>query len=231
MKAGFFFATILTALMVSPFVNAAEPNTLTADETKDGWKLLFDGKTLDGWMSWKTKKPLEEGTWTVEDGTLTLTGKGGGDIYTVDSYENFELALEWKTTGNSGIFFRVDPAIKGPIYKVAPEIQIERTAGNHSTSAAGLYALYEVEGEKELNPDGWNQVRMRIQDGHAVHWFNGRKTYQYTIGSADWNTRVANSKFKTWEGFGEFADGRVGLQDHGAKVAFRSVKIKRLDAE
>ena len=206
-------------------------NTLTEQEQKDGWRLLFNGKNLDGWMSWRNKQPLQDGAWTAQDGTLLLSGKGGGDVYTAEPFENYELSLEWKTKGNSGILIRVDPNSKGPIYGVAPEVQIERSGGNKSTSAGGLYALYDIEGEKVIHPNGWNHVRIRMQDGHAVHWFNGNKTYEYTIGSDDWNARLAKSKFKNAKGFGLTANGHIGLQDHGASVAFRNIKIRPLKSE
>ena len=84
------------AIALSPLA-FAEHNTLTAAEKKDGWKLLFDGKSTAGWHSWKTKKALEAGAWVAEDGALTLKKKGAGDIYTSEAYENFEMSLEWKT--------------------------------------------------------------------------------------------------------------------------------------
>ncbi len=205
----------------------ASPNTLTKQEKADGWKLLFDGKSAAGWSSWKTKKPLELGKWGVEDGELTLS-RGGGDIYTTETYENYELVLQWKTTGNSGILIRVDPSVSGPIYKVAPEMQIERSGGKSSTSAGGLYALYEIdcEGDKVIHPNGWNTVKIRMVKGHGTHWFNGKQVADYQIGSDDWNARVAKSKFKSWKGFAETAKGHIGLQDHGAKVSFRNIKIR-----
>jgi hypothetical protein len=217
------------SLLASP-VWAEEVNSLSDEEAKAGWKLLFDGKTVDGWNSWKTKEPLEAGAWTVEDGALTLSGKGGGDIYTPEKYENFELMLEWKTEGNSGILFRVNPEVAGPIYKVAPEMQIERSGGKGSTSAGGLYALYDIEceGEKVIHPDGWNSVKIRLVNGHGTHWFNGKQVADYEIGSDDWNAKVAKSKFKDWKGFAETANGHIGLQDHGAKVSFRNIKIRRV---
>ena len=221
--------SIATLLLTFVFVGGVRAedalNQLTDQEKKDGWKLLFDGKTFAGWNNWKTKKALEGEKWAIEDGALTLK-KGGGDIYTAEPYENFELSLEWKTTGNSGILLRVDPKVKGPIYKVAPEMQIERDAGKRSTSAGGLYALYEIEGEKIIHPNGWNTVRIRLVDGKGTHWFNGKKLYEYTIGSDDWNARVAKSKFKNWKGFAETAKGHIGLQDHGATISFRNIKIK-----
>lgn len=217
------------AVALSPLA-FAEHNTLTDEEKKAGWKLLFDGKSAAGWSSWNTKKPLELGSWVVEDGALTLKKKGAGDIYTSDTYENYELTLEWKTKGNSGILIRVNPAAGGPIYKVAPEMQIERDAGKSSTSAGGFYALYDVavEGKKKINPDGWNKVKISLVNGKGTHWFNGQKVAEYEIGSDDWNKRVANSKFKNWKGFAETKKGHIGLQDHGAEVAFRNVKIREV---
>ena len=210
-----------------------EPNTLSDKEKAEGWKLLFDGKTTANWNNWKTKKPLEQGKWKVEDGALTLSGKGGGDIYTAEAFENYELVLEWKTKGNSGILIRVNPQEKGPIYKVAPEMQIERSEGKKSTSAGGLYALYEIdcEGEKIIHKDGWNHVRIRMVGGHGTHWFNGKRVADYQIGSEDWNARVAKSKFKKWKGFGETEKGHIGLQDHGAQVSFRNIKLRVLDKD
>ena len=215
------------AVVLSPLA-LGETNSLTAAEKKAGWKLLFDGKSAAGWNSWKTKKPLKLGAWVVEDGALTLKNKNAGDIYTADAYENFEFSLEWKTKGNSGILIRVNPEVSGPIYKVAPEMQIERSKGKASTDAGGLYALYPiaVEGEKKINPDGWNTVRIRLVDGKGTHWFNGQKVAEYEIGSEDWNKKVAASKFAKWKGFAETRKGYLGLQDHGAQVAFRNVKIK-----
>lgn len=222
--------TIL-ALTFSLSAFAEEPNSLSDKEQKEGWKLLFDGKSVKGWNSWKTKKPLEAGKWKVVDGALTLAEKGAGDIYTTKAYENYELVMEWKTEGNSGILLRVNPKSKGPIYKVAPEMQIECTKGNNSTSAGGLYNLYNIEGEKVIHPDGWNKVRIRLVNGEGTHWFNGKKVYSYKIGSKDWNERVAKSKFKDWKGFGETVKGHIGLQDHGAKVMFRNIKIKEIKDE
>ena len=109
-------------------------------------------------------------------------------------------------------------------------MQIERSKGKKSTDAGGLYALYPiaVEGEKKINPDGWNTVRIKLVDGKGTHWFNGQKVSEYHIGSDDWNKKVAESKFATWKGFAETKKGHLGLQDHGAQVSFRNVKIKEI---
>jgi hypothetical protein len=230
-------AALLSALLVlalgATSLLAEEVNSLTEQEQQGGWKLLFDGKSLDGWNSWKTKQPLSEGAWTVKDGALTLAGKGGGDIYTAEPYENFEFSVQWKTTGNSGILIRVDPKASGPIYGVAPEIQImnDNPKATKSTSAGGLYALYDLSvEEKKINPDGWNQVRIRLVDGHGEHWFNGDKVADYQIGSDDWKSAVGKSKFKgAIDKFGLNANGHLGFQDHGASVAFRNIKIRKVE--
>ena len=232
LKSPMILSALLAAFVVVANVNAGEPNTLTDAEKKAGWKLLFDGKTLNGWNSWRTKKAVKAGKWQAVDGALTLTGKGGGDVYTAEPYENFDFSVEWKTTGNSGIFIRVDPSVRGAIYSVAPEVQVIRDSpqATKSTSAGGLYALYEMTvKEKKINPDGWNTMRIRMVNGHGEHWFNGDKVADYQIGSDDWNARHQKSKFKKIANFGLNANGHLGFQDHGAKVAFRNIKILVLD--
>ncbi|MCG8586754.1 MAG: DUF1080 domain-containing protein [Pirellulales bacterium] len=222
------YLAMTLVLAVGSTVLAEAPNSLSDAEKNEGWQLLFDGKSLDGWNSWKTKKPLAEGAWKVEDGALTLSGKGGGDVYTSKPFENFELYLEWKTTGNSGILFRVDPTAKGPIYGVAPEMQVNSKAGNSNKSPGALYDLYANEVDTVVNDGDWNTVRVRLVDGEGTHWFNGKKVYSYKIGSDDWNKRIAGSKWKNSKGYAETANGHVGLQDHGAKVSYRNIKIRPL---
>lgn len=199
-------------------------NTLTEAEVKDGWKLLFDGKTLNGWMSWKTRKPLESGKWTVQDGLLHLGEKGGGDIYTAELFENFVLSLEWKTEGNSGVFIRVDPTYKGAMHHLAPEMQV------HKDNAGELYELYPVK-KPLLKRGDWNHVRIRMVGGHGTHWFNGEQVYDYQIGSDDWKERVNKSSFKkNMDRFGMTAKGHIGLQDWVPPVWYRNSKIRPLPA-
>ena len=222
------YSILLPTLLLGLPTFADELNALTEAEKKDGWVLLFNGKTFDGWNHWKSKAPLTEGVWKIQDGALALTGKGGGDIYTAESYENFELSLEWKSTGNSGIMIRIDSSLKGPIWRVAPEMQILNKAGNGKKDVAGLYDLYAVEGELKFHQDDWNHVRIRVEGNTCTHWFNGEKVYSYVIGSDDWKNRVANSKWKKSAGYAETTKGHIGLQDHGNPVSFRNLKIKAL---
>ncbi len=226
--------TLGAMLLLAAPLCAAEPNTLTDAEKQEGWKLLFDGKTTDGWIRWGSHKPLEETSkWKVKEGTLAITAKGAGDIYTLEAFQNYDLKLQWKTRGNSGVFIRVDPSHKGAIWNKAPEMQVNRENNPQrlgSTSAGGLYQLYNLEGpEKIVHADGWNSVRIMTQDDKTTYWFNGRKAYEFTFGSDDWNARVAKSKFRKYEGFAGLKKGHIGFQDHGAQVAFRNIKIKILD--
>jgi hypothetical protein len=222
-----------TSLLGLLSLNGQKANTLSDEEKAGGWILLFDGKSTDGWLRWGSHKPLDENSkWQVVDNALSLTGKGGGDIYTKEAFENYELVLEWKTQGNSGIFVRVDPSHKGAIWNKAPEMQVNRENNPRqlkSTSAGGLYQLYDIEGpEKVIKGDDWNEVRIRIKDDHATYWFNGKKTCEFTFGDDGWNERVQRSKFKKYPGFGLLKKGHIGVQDHGAKVSFRNIRLKQL---
>ena len=215
-------------------LQSTELNSLTDAEAKEGWKLLFDGKSTDGWIRWGSHKPLDETSkWKVKDGALAITGKGAGDIYTSEAFENYQLEMEWMSKGNSGILFRVDPSHKGAIWNKAPEMQVNRENNPRnlgSTSAGGLYQLYNIQGpEKIVHGDGWNSVSVKLKNDHATFLFNGRKAYEFTFGSDDWKARVAKSKFRKYEGFAGLKKGHIGLQDHGAPVSYRNIRIKVLD--
>lgn len=217
---------------------ALAENTLTEKEIKQGWQLLFDGNDMSQWRNFKKEGLNSE--WVVEDGTMKLTGRGGGDILTRKEYCNFDLRLEWKISegGNSGIFFLVDEEGE-QIYSHAPEIQIlddER----HSDKAIDSHrsgSLYDMVPAHPLSrkPAGeWNKVRIVFMDGFLRVWQNRINTVTITIGDSAWNTLLQNSKFaqgtdSEFDGFAEAMSGHIGLQDHGDPVAFRNIKIRELD--
>ena len=207
----------------------AETNSLTEAEQKAGWKLLFDGKSLEQFRGYKKDKP---GTaWKVDDNAIKLSGKGGGDLMTKDKYQFFELSLEWNLPkgGNSGIIYRV-AEINGPSYKTGPEVQIlSRMKAGGKTDAGSCYALYAPK-VANLKPNGqWNSVRLIIKPGnHVEHHMNGKLLCVYQLGSDDWKKRVAASKFKNWKEFASIDKGHVCLQDHGGTVWFRNLKIREL---
>jgi hypothetical protein len=206
-------------------------NTLTESERADGWELLFDGTSLDGWRGYN-RPDLPEG-WEARDGSLVRTGPGG-DIITDREFGDFELTLEWRLEegGNSGVFYR---AAEGEewVYHSAPEMQVLDDGGhpdgqNPLTSAGSNYGLHPAP-RGVVHPIGeWNQVRIVVQGDHVEHWLNGQKIVEYEFGSDDWKARVADSKFVEWPAYGQAERGHIGLQDHGDPVWFRNIKIREL---
>jgi len=209
------------------------PNTLTKKEKREGFELLFDGKTTRGWRGWK--RATVPKAWEVRDGALSLVpGDDGGDICTSEEFDNFELRLEWKIEpgGNSGIFYRASEDYRWAA-ETGPEFQIlddERHPNGKTpeTSAGAVYALY-APSKKVARPAGeWNVIRIIAKGNHVEHWMNNVKITEYVMGSEDWNSRVAKSKFASFPEFGKRAKGRIVFQDHGYKVWFRNIRIKRL---
>ncbi len=209
----------------------AAMNTLTPAEQAAGWRLLFDGRTTNGWHAYSsTGVPIG---WQVVDGALTRVAEAA-DIVTNQQFRNFELSIEWKISpgGNSGIFYRAAPGSK-EIYFSAPEMQVlddpKHPDGQAElTSAGSAYGLYPAP-RGVVKPAGqWNTVRILLNGNHVQHWLNGRKIVAYELGSVDWLQRVANSKFKAWPEYGKAAEGYIGVQEHGSRVAFRNIKVLEL---
>ena len=209
----------------------ATPNTLTAEEESAGWRLLFDGKSTAGWRAYRgTAVPAG---WQVIDGSLVHV-KSGGDIVTDEQFANFEMALDWKVApaGNSGVFYRATETPQR-IYESAIEMQVLDDSGHVDgksplTSAGALYAMYPAP-RGAVKPAGeWNQARVVANGAHVEHWLNGVKTAEAEIGSADWNAKVAASKFAEWPGYAKASRGHIGLQDHGDRVEFRNIRIRVL---
>jgi len=228
-------AALVGLLAAGHAAEKAAPNTLSAKEKDGGWKLLFDGKTTDGWHAYRGKEVGDK--WKVVDGALVLNpadGKRGGDIVTDDKYENFDLTLEWKVTkgANSGVMYRVSEE-KGAPYETGPEYQILDNANhgdgkNPKTSAASAYALYAPSKDVTKPIGEWNKTRIVVRGDHVEHWLNGVKVVEYDFGSDDWIKRVEESKFAKMDRFGKEKKGHIDLQDHGNEVAYRSIKIKVL---
>ena len=210
----------------------AAPNTLTDAERAEGWKLLFDGTSTAGWRGYG-KTAMPDSGWSVVDGALTRTGRGG-DIVTNDKYKDFELALEWKVPpgGNSGVFYHALESAD-PIYYSAPEMQILDDARhpdgkNPLTSAGAAYGLYAPP-RGVVKPAGeWNSARLVVRGNSVEHWLNGQKVVSYEAWSDDWKAKVAASKFAAWKAYGTGHEGYIGLQDHGDRVQFRSIKVRVL---
>ncbi|MGH7676120.1 MAG: 3-keto-disaccharide hydrolase, partial [Gemmatimonadales bacterium] len=191
----------------------------------------FDGRTTAGWRGFR-RDTMPAG-WQVVDGALTRVGPGG-DIITVDRFASFELSLDWNVApgGNSGIFFHVTEDA-GAVYETGPEMQVlddARHADGRSrlTAAGANFALHPAP-PGVVRPAGeWNHARLVVNGAHVEHWLNGVKVVEYELGSPDWETRVKASKFAQWPGYGRSPMGHIALQDHGDRVAYRSIKIRSL---
>lgn len=218
------------------------PNALTPQEKAAGWRLLFDGRTTDGWRGYN-RTDFPTAGWVIEAGTLKhVTVPAGqtanaGDIITRDLFTNFELQLEWKITpgGNSGIKYLIDEALaKTGHAGVAFELQVldderhpDAKAGKDGNRTAG--ALYDLipPSQHTAKPVGeWNRVRLLVTGGHVEQWLNGTKVVEFEMGSPRMKALIADSKYKTIAGFGEVRRGHILLQDHGDEVWFRSIKIR-----
>lgn len=170
--------------------------------------------------------------WSVEDKTLIFNGVGSGDIITKDTFQDFELQVEWNVSegGNSGIMFRVGLGDSAP-YLTGPEFQILDDAkhadkASELTAAGALYGLYPAERKKVRDAGKWNSSRIVVEGNKVTHYLNDSRVVVAEIGSDDWNQRLAKSKFKDWEKFATLESGHIAFQNHGDPVKFRRIRIK-----
>jgi hypothetical protein len=210
---------------------------LTEAQKAEGWKILFDGQSLNGWRMFKNEP---NNSWEVIDGTLHCKPFDEekenlrSDLITNDQYDNFELSLEWKISaqGNSGVIYRVTEAFDQP-YKSGPEYQILDDGGYPGESkptnmTACSYDMYSLP-HKKLNPvSEWNTTKIVANGKTIEHWLNGEKVLTYEIGSTDWMKRKEGSKWRDEAGYGMTAKGHIDLQDHQHEVWFRNIIIKPL---
>jgi Domain of Unknown Function (DUF1080) len=230
-------AMAAAAIVVVAAQSGTTLNTLTQKEQSEGWKLLFDGKTTTGWHGYN-QKTFPEG-WAVRDGALTRVGETI-DLVTDNEYADFELQFAWRiaANGNSGLFYHVveSPQFKAT-YFTGPEYQLIDKDGHPDGKngpdrwSAANYALNAPAQDYAKKPGEWNQSRLVVDHGHVEHWLNGVKAVEYELWSADWKARVAKSKFKQWPQYGLAKTGHIALQEHGAEIAFRNLKIRELPAK
>ena len=241
---------------IKEYLNTYEPviiqksfliNKLSEREENEGWKLIWNGKTTDGWRSAKLTA-FPAGGWEIKDGVLSVfenrgaRSAAGGDIVTVDKYKNFELIVDFMYTpgANSGIKYFVDTDLNkeagstiGCEYSILDDKQHpdakEGIDGNRTL--AGLYDLIAPLPKRDNGVGQWNRATIIVNGNHVEHWLNGQKTVEYERGNDAWRALVAISKFKVWPNFGEASDGHILLQDHGSTVSFRNIKIREIKDE
>jgi hypothetical protein len=207
-------------------------NTLTAAQKKEGWRLLFDGKTTAGFRGYKTD--TVPAAWHVVDGVLTKT-VGTGDIVTKEQFQDFALQWDWKlgNAGNSGVFYRASEEYDH-IYWTGPEFQLLDDANapdgrNRLTSAGSAYGLYAAPAGIVKAADQWNTSQIIVKGKHVEHWMNGQKLLEYELGSPDWEAKVKASKFGVWPHYGRVPKGVIGFQgDHNGTLSLRNIMIREL---
>lgn len=240
MRRMFLFAMLLTIGHVSLCRAADAPlNALTDEEKQEGFKLLFDGQTTDGWRGYKMDQ-MPPG-WKVIDGILTRVaggaggkGAGGGDdIVTEDEFGNFELRLEWRVGKgvNSGILYRVaEDAVTS--WHEAPEMQVLDNIGWGEAEtrhhAGALYDLYAPAKDVTRPAGEWNEVRLVVDGNHIEHWLNGEKLVECELWSDDFNERLAKSKFREMSTYAKATKGHICLQDHSGNIEYRNIRIREL---
>jgi hypothetical protein len=231
------------AVPATPQVNAID-NTLSPREKAEGWQLLWDGSTSNGWRGARLNSFPEKG-WTIKDGVLTVEkGNGGestngGDIVTTKQYRNFMLSVDFQITegANSGIKYFVDPGMnKGAGSAIGCEFQIlddlrhpdAKLGVKGNRKLGSLYDLIPAPEQKPFDINRFNTALVIVRGKHVEHWLNGVKLLEYDRDSQQWNALVAYSKYRDWPNFGNAAEGHILLQDHGDEVRFKNIKIKEL---
>ena len=222
------------------------PNNLCSHEKESGWKLLFDGKSSQGWRgAYKDSFPTVE--WQVKDGMITVLSSAGkeggtaGDVVTLDEYSAFDLSFYFKFTpgANSGVKYFVTLTENNTGSAIGLEYQVlddslhpdAKLGRNGDRTLASLYDMIPAKKEKRFihQPGEWNWGRIIVYpNNHVEHYLNGIKVLEYERGSKEFEDLVAISKYKIWKDFGEAKKGHILLQDHGNEVSYRSIKIREL---
>lgn len=240
----FFGSSLFCILMGINFSFAQKANMLTSSERKDGWVLLFDGRTTHGWRGAYATEFPQKG-WVVKNGELKGElfhgGEAGdvGDIVTEKKYKNFILVFDWKLGkgGNSGVKYFIEERLPKPQigsqsgyeYQLIDDAnyiyQDKKLPDNLKTAS-----IYDVAAPKkpDSKTDIWHSSRIVVNGEKIEHWLDGVKVLAVDRTSQAFRNGVEQSKFKDYKGFAEIPDGHILLQDHGHSVAFRNIKIKEL---
>ena len=212
-----------------PF-QTSPPNTLSAAERAAGWRLLFDGRTTTGWRGFQ-KAAIPGRGWIVEGGVLKkVKGVRGGDILTVERFDDFELIWEWRIPAgaNNGVKYFITEergSAIGHEYQMIDDTQVKDPKG----ATASFYdVLPPKPGKRPPRIDAWNLSRIVVQGNHVEHWLNAEKVLEYELGSPEVLTAVAKSKFKDVKGFGVKLPGHILLTDHNDEAWFRNLKLREL---
>lgn len=230
-------AICLSACSGSKNASSAADNTLSSKEQAEGWQLLFDGKSIASWHSYRNT--TVNSRWKIADNSISVdtSSTEKGDLVTNDAFENYHLSLDWKisTNGNSGIIFDVqdDPVKYEHTFHTGPEVQVLDNNGHpdakvHKHRASDLYDLIASSSEPVKPANEWNHAEL-IQTNNTLEIkLNGVTTVKTAMWDENWKQLIAGSKFKNLPDFGAYKSGHIALQDHGNEVWYKNIKIKKL---
>ncbi len=223
---------LLALVLLATPLAASENNTLTPQEREAGWRLLFDGKSLDGWRALKSETPGS--AWKVINGEIVLVHNGVGDLVTTGEFGDFELSVEWKVEDvtNSGIMYRVG-LMESTTWRTGPEYQV---LDNHKATdihdpkhlAGAMYDLVAPPADYTRPVGEWNLARIVVQGWHVQHWLNGVKIVDVDLASPEGRSLIAHSKFRSMPLFATLSRGHISLQDEDHSVWYRNIKIREL---
>jgi hypothetical protein len=234
-KTNFVLSFVLfVSLWLNSGVLAGEHNTLSDAEKREGWKLLFDGKTTQGWRGFK-KPDFPAKGWEIHDGVLQCVANArGGDIITEETFDDFELSWEWMIPkgANNGVKYFItedrNQAV-GHEYQMIDDPSARESADGGKRSTAAFYDVLAPGKNKPLKPAGeWNKSRVVVRGNHVEHWLNGKEILAYELGSPEVKDAIADSKFKNVAGFGTHIKGHILLTEHHDEANYRDIKIRPL---
>lgn len=247
---------LLVTLLILPACRTGEPatiNALSEQERQEGWELIFDGSSLEGWRGLNMEE-VPESHWRVEDGLLVKVDRDdipvgpdgerqpGIDLLFDRPLKNFELYFEWSVdpVANSGIKYNVTEWLSaehgnphsalGFEYQIIDDPEYPQISENPSWATSGLYELVNPSPDRHLNPPGeWNTGRIVLDGNRGEHWLNGQRVLSFDLGSAEMRSALQGSKWADIEDFGRrHREAYITLQDHGDRVQFRNIKLREL---
>jgi azurin len=242
MKHNLTIAALFTVILFSVYgcSTTEQQNMLSDQEKKDGWTLLFDGKTINGWHLFN--KGTIPSAWSVDSGRLICNPHAKdvkhGDLVTDEVYQDFDVRFEWKISraGNSGLFINVQERPElATTFSTGPEYQLldDKNVApdylkNPTHKAAAIFGVVPNNSNSMPKPGEWNQSRILQQNGKVTFWLNDVQTVQVDLQSAEWKNLVALSSLSKYPEFGVAVSGHLAVQDWTNGVAFRNIKIKEL---
>ena len=221
-------------------------NALTENEMRKGWRLLWNGNSMEGWEAVKTNSDVDK-LWVIDDGILTINGGSSPlkrtDIVTKEAFSNFELIVDFKITdkANSGIKYLLLPDQLEKGNAIGLEFQIlddnlhpDADKGvNGNRKVGSLYDLIPAENlseksnrNKRFFKSQWNRAKIVVKDNRVEHWLNNVKIVEYDRKSPAFRALIDKSKYADYDDFGQLERGRIVLQDHGDTVHFKNIKIR-----